>query len=64
MFEQGVAKKIILETPELIAALQRDLEIAKDKLSEESIRLIESGIHNHKSRVKEAELSLKFLDYQ
>jgi hypothetical protein len=64
MFEYNLAKRIISETPELIDALQKDLEIAKEQLSEESVRLIESGIYNHKARVAQAELSLKFLDYQ
>lgn len=64
MFEHSMAKKIILETPGVIKALEKDLEVAKEILSEESIRLIESGIHHHKSRITEAELSLKFADYQ
>lgn len=64
MFECRMAKKIILETPELINALQEDLEIATETLSEEAVRLIRSGINHHKARIAEAELSLKFLDYQ
>ena len=64
MFDQVTAKKIIVEAPELILALEKDLEIARSTLSEESARLIESGIKYHKARIVEAELSLKFLDYQ
>jgi len=64
VFECRMAKKIILETPELINALQEDLEIATETLSEEAVRLIRSGINHHKARIAEAELSLKFLDYQ
>lgn len=59
-----MAKKIIKETPSLIEALQKDLEIAKEVLSAESVALIESGINHHRSRIAEAELSLKFVDYQ
>jgi hypothetical protein len=64
VFEQVMAKKIIEETPSLIEGLQKDLEVAKETLSAESVRLIESGIYHHKSRITEAELSLKFVDYQ
>ena len=64
MFKHSMAKKIILETPGLIDILEEDLEIAKKTLSEESVGLIESGIIHHKARIVEAELSLKFSDYQ
>jgi hypothetical protein len=64
MFNEGTAKRIIVEAPEFISALQKDLEVAKSTLSEEGIRLIESVIKYHKARILEAELSLKFSDYQ
>ena len=65
MFNLEEAKRIINDAPEIIDLLENDLAIAKDAgLSTHSINAIESLIHRHTSMIKEAELSIKFIDYQ
>ena len=65
MFSLEESKRIMIETPEIINLLENDLAMAKDvSLSVHAIEAIEGLIHRHKSRITEAELSLKFIDYQ
>ena len=65
MFKLEEAKKIIEDTPEIINLLENDVVMAKDLgLSAYAIEAIEGLIHRHESRIIEAKLSIKFVDYQ
>lgn len=64
MMDTNIAKKFINEGPEKIKKLEKDLDLAKDTMSEEAVHLIESGINQYKGKIAEAKLSLKFTDYQ
>lgn len=65
MFGLEESKKIIDESPGLIDLFENDLAMAKDVgLSADSIAAIEGLIHRQESRLAEAKLSIKFVDYQ
>lgn len=64
MFNYKMATNIIKEAPVIIAALKRDLESGAGVVSQRTLDLINDEIYRQERLVKEAELSLKFQDYQ
>ena len=64
MYGPELSKQILEESPKIIESLEKDLSLAKETMSQHSVDAISSAIHHQQSRIKEAELSLKFVDYQ
>lgn len=64
MFNYKMATSIIKEAPGIIADLKSDLESGTGVVSQRTLDLINDEIYRQECQVKEAELSLKFQDYQ
>ena len=64
MFNYKMATSIIKEAPGIIASLKSDLESGAGVVSQRTLDLINDEIYRQERQVKEAELSLKFQDYQ
>lgn len=64
MFDYKMATSIIKEAPGIIEALRGDLESGAGVVSQKTIDLINDEIGRQEYQIKEAELSLKFIDYQ
>jgi tRNA A58 N-methylase Trm61 len=63
MFEKNPLKTIEFCNNQ-ISDLEKDLKKSEGMLSEKTIDLIKQEINSNKRRIKEAELQIKYTDYQ
>ena len=63
MFEKNIPKAIDFYTNQ-ISVLQKDLKSVEGLVSEKTAELIEQEINTNIRKIKEAELQIKYLDYQ
>jgi len=63
MFEKNIPKVIDFYTNQ-ISVLQKDLKSVEGLVSEKTTELIEQEININIRKIKEAELQIKYIDYQ
>lgn len=64
MENQEKYKKNIQDSENKLMSIEQDLDSLGYRLSEESKNLLVSGVRRYRQEIQEANLSLRYLDYQ
>ena len=64
MLSNAQAQTVLKEVPGIIGLLENDLDVNEDTLSEVGKAAIEKELGRQRLMIKEAELAIKFIDYQ